>query len=165
MVTKTYKTFARLGYSQLDTAEIATVLNKLLATYSIYQQKLKGFHWNITGQDFFDLHKLFEKMYKRAMHETDEIAERIRLFGQKPASTFTEYLKLSAVAEETTTTTSFEMAKLILEDIRTLLDQMEHGIFAAKEIGDNGTEYMLKGSIYNIEKEHWMLTSWVKQHV
>ena len=100
MVTTAKRTFIKLGYSHLDTAEIVTQLNRLLSGYSVYQQKLRNFHWNITGQEFFELHDLFEEMYKRAINETDEIAERIRLFGQRPASTFDEYLKLSIIKEE-----------------------------------------------------------------
>ena len=66
MITAEKKAFAKLGYSHLDTAQIVTILNKLLASYAVYQQKLKNFHWNIIGQDFFELHELFEKMYSRA---------------------------------------------------------------------------------------------------
>jgi starvation-inducible DNA-binding protein len=165
MVTKTKRTFIKLGYSHMDTAEIVTLLNRLLSGYSVYQQKLKNFHWNITGPDFFELHNLFEEMYKRAINETDEIAERIRLFGQRPASTFEEYLNLSNVKEEIIEPAAFEMAKIILSDIRSLLENMEEGINAAQEINDNGTEYMLKGFTYKMEKEHWILSSWIKQKV
>ena len=165
MVTTAKRTFIKLGYSHLDTAEIVTQLNRLLSGYSVYQQKLRNFHWNITGQEFFELHDLFEEMYKRAINETDEIAERIRLFGQRPASTFDEYLKLSIIKEEYTEPTSFQMAKIILNDIRILLENMEEGINAAQEINDNGSEFMLKGFSYNLEKEHWKLTAWIKQKV
>jgi starvation-inducible DNA-binding protein len=165
MPTKKKKTFAKLGYSPLDTAEIVVHLNRLLSSYSVYQQKLRNFHWNITGQDFFELHNQFEKMYKRSISETDEIAERIRLFGQKPTSSFIEYLTLSDITEETSEPTSFEMAKIVLKDIRNLLENMEECIETAKETNDNGTEFMLKSFIYNMEKEHWMLTAWIKQNV
>ncbi len=165
METKEKRTFVKLGYSNMDTAEIVTLLNRLLSGYSVYQQKLRNFHWNVKGQDFFDLHGLFEQMYKRAINETDEVAERIRLFGQRPDSTFSEYLRGSNIKEEHAEPTSFEMAKIILNDVRTLLEIMEEGINAAQEINDNGTEFMLKGLVYNMEKEHWMLTSWIKQKV
>lgn len=165
MPTKKKKTFAKLGYSPLDTTEIVTQLNRLLSGYSVYQQKLRNFHWNITGQDFFELYNQFEEMYKRAISETNKIAERIRFFGQRPVSTFTEYLKLSDIKEEGTEPTSFEIAKITLEDIRNLLENMKEGVNAAKEIDDNGSEYMLKLFIYNMEKDHWMLTAWIKEKV
>ena len=49
------RTFTKLGYTHMDTAEIVTLLNRLLADYSVYQQKLRNFHWNVSGQDFFEL--------------------------------------------------------------------------------------------------------------
>lgn len=163
MTTTAKRTFIKLGYSHMDTAEIVTLLNRLLSGYSVYQQKLRNFHWNVTGKDFFELHNFFEEMYKRAITETDEIAERIRLFGQKPVSTFTEYLKLSRIKEESAKPGSFEMAKIVLSDIRNLLENMEEIINVAQDINDNGTEHMLQSFIYKMEKEHWMLTAWIKQ--
>jgi starvation-inducible DNA-binding protein len=149
----------------LDTAEIVTQLNRLLSGYSVFQQKLRSYHWNIVGQDFFEMHDLFEAMCKKAKVETDEIAERIRFFGQRPFSTFNEYLNVSDIKEEIAEVTSFQMAKIVLKDIRNLLENMEEGISAAKEVNDNGTEFMLKKIIYNMEKDHWMLTAWIKQKV
>ncbi|HBH47526.1 MAG TPA: DNA starvation/stationary phase protection protein [Bacteroidales bacterium] len=165
MIESRKKTFAKLGYSHMDTAEIVVHLNKILATHSVFQQKLKRFHWNVTGQDFFDLHELFERMYSRAAKEIDATAERIRLFAQKPLASFNDYLKHSEIKEGKDESTAFEMTKIVLEDIRVLLECMEEGIQAAQEVGDNGTEYMLKEQIYYLEKDHWMLTSWVKQLV
>jgi len=40
--------------------QLAASLSKLLAdTYTLYL-KTQGFHWNVTGPRFYDLHKLFE---------------------------------------------------------------------------------------------------------
>ena len=157
------KTFARLGYSHLDTAEMVTLLNRLLSGYTVYQQKLRNFLWNVTGQDFFDIQNLFDKMYRRSVDETDKIARRIRLFGQKPVSTLAEYLELSSIGEEDSQVTSFEMGKIILGDIRTLLEIMEKCVDSAREINDNGTESMVQSIIYSMENEHWMLTEWIRQ--
>jgi starvation-inducible DNA-binding protein len=160
MATSSKKTFAKLGYSHMDTAEIVILLNRLLSSYAVYSQKLKNFYWNIAGQDFFEMHNHFDKMYERAVSETDQIAKRIRLFGQHPYSTFTEYLRESAITEESKKVPSFEMAKIILQDIRILLELMEKVVAAAEEINDNGTKYMQQSFIYEMEKDHWMLTAW-----
>ena len=48
----------------MDTkTEIANELNSLLANYQIYYQNLRGFHWNIQGRNFFELHEKFEELY------------------------------------------------------------------------------------------------------
>lgn len=163
MATK--MTFSKLGYSHLDTAEIVIMLNRILSNYSVYQQKLRGFYWNVIGQDFFEMHSQIGKMFERAVDETDQIAKRIRLFGQNPNSTFTEYLKQTHITEVSKKVTSFEMASMILTDIRILLELMEKGIDAAEQINDNGTKFMLQSFIYQMENEHWMLTAWSKQKI
>src|SRR6266849_1281287 len=63
--------------------QIAASLSKLLAdTYTLYL-KTQGFHWNVTGPRFHDLHKLFEEQYNELADANDEIAERIRALGAK----------------------------------------------------------------------------------
>ena len=158
------KTFAKLGYTKMDTLEIVTLLNRLLANYSVFQQKLRKFYWNITGQDFFNLYGQFHEMYVDSTHKTENIAERIRLFGQNPLSTLGEYLEIATIGEEKASTTSYEMAGIILENIRELIDNMEEGIDATKKNSDNGTEYMLKSFIHDLERDHWKLTAWMKQN-
>lgn len=98
-------------------------------------------------------------MYKRASIETDEIAERIRLFGQWPVCTYTKFLKQSEIREDFKAMTSFEMAKKILDNIRILLQLLEEAVLATQKINDYGTEHMLKSFIYNLEKEHWQITA------
>ena len=48
-------------------------LNTLLADYHIYYQNLRNFHWNILGENFFDLHNKFEELYGDARLKIDEI--------------------------------------------------------------------------------------------
>lgn len=163
--SKTKKTFYELGYSHMDTAEIVTLLNRLLANYSVLTQKVRGFHWNVDGADFFEMHEKFEEVYTFLFKTSDEIAERIRLFDQRPVSSYAEILKLANVKETSGKLTSYEMAKIVLEDIRLILQLKEELTGAAEKINDGGTEYFIKRSTYNIEKYHWMFKSWVKQNV
>ena len=46
--------------------ELVAGLNKLLCDYNIYYQNLRGFHWNIKGKSFFELHVKFEEFYTEA---------------------------------------------------------------------------------------------------
>ena len=91
------KVYTQLGYTKLQTAELANELNKLLANYSVHYQKLRNFHWNVKGPDFFDIHEQFEIQYESAKTAIDEIAERIRVFGLTPLSTLRDYLEHSEI--------------------------------------------------------------------
>ena len=51
-----------LGLSHEKTFDVAGELNVLLANYHIYYQKLRNYHWNVEGENFFDLHDKFEEI-------------------------------------------------------------------------------------------------------
>jgi len=157
------RTYAKLGYSKLEAAELVDALNKLLANYSVHYQKLRNFHWNVKGGDFFDLHEKFEDQYNNAKVAVDDIAERIRVFGQTPFSTMKDYLHHADIQEAGTDLTSLEMVREILKDYQHLLESMYRVIDITIENGDSGTEDMIKGFVKNIEKNHWMLTAFAYQ--
>lgn len=154
---------ARLGYTKLETAGIVDALNKLLANYSVHYQKLRNFHWNVKGGDFFDVHEKFEEQYNSAKVAIDDIAERIRVFGQTPFSTMHEYLENSEIKESSTRLTSLEMVREIIKDYEILLESMFKVIEISIDVGDSGTEDMIKGFVKKTEKNHWMMTAFSHQ--
>ncbi|MEX0986808.1 MAG: DNA starvation/stationary phase protection protein [Bacteroidales bacterium] len=169
METKTkLKTHAKLGFSSMDTAEMVTSMNKLIANYHIFYQKLRNYHWNVTGPDFFDLHDKFEELYTTAVQDIDDIAERIRVFGAVPMSTLKEYLEIAEINETNSRLTAMEMTREVLSDMETLVSFMVDVGDASGSVGDAATMDMMNNMIRTMEKEHWMLTSWMnepkKQH-
>lgn len=153
------RTFKKLGYTKLETAELVEAMNKLLANYSVHYQKLRNFHWNVKGPDFFDVHEQFEDQYNDAKVNIDDIAERIRVFGQTPLSTMREYLDTSDIKESPTDLPAMDMVREILKDYQILLEYMFNVVEIAIENGDSGTEDMIKGFITQVEKNHWMMTA------
>ncbi len=157
------RVFRKLGYSSLQSASIVIHLNKLLANYHVHYQKLRNFHWNVKGGDFFELHEVFENQYNKAKVNIDEVAERIRVFGQTPFSTLREYLEQSTIEEVGTNLTAFQMVKEIQSDYEILLQDMIAVTDAAIDIGDVGTEDLINTFIKNMEKDHWMFNAWLQQ--
>lgn len=153
------RTFKKLGYTKLETAELVDAMNKLLANYSVHYQKLRNFHWNVKGADFFDIHEQFENQYDDAKVAIDDIAERIRVFGQTPYSTMREYLDHSEIKESPTDLPAMDMVKEVLRDYSILLESMFNVVEIAIEHGDSGTEDMIKDFIKKTEKDHWMMTA------
>lgn len=153
------KTFVKLGFSPLETAELVVKLNQLLANYHVHYQKLRNFHWNVKGDDFFDLHEKFEAQYKQTISNIDEIAERIRVFGETPTSTLKEYLDLSQIKEVGTELSASEMVEEVLTDFRILLESMVDVVDSAIDVGDIGTQDLINTFIKDTEKNHWMLTA------
>lgn len=139
---------------------IAKELNLLLADYHLYYQKLRNFHWNITGRDFFILHEKFEEMYNDTQVKIDEIAERILTLRFRPVSNYSEYLEKSSLKESATSLSDVEMIETILKDHRTILKQLRTTLNKAADANDEGTADLLTGYIADIEKTSWMLDAW-----
>lgn len=155
-------THNKLGFSEEETKDVVDALNKLLANYQVHYQKLRNFHWNVVGKDFFELHEQFEQEYEAVKLQIDEIAERIRVFGKKPISTMKGYLETAEIEEAPEDTNSDDMVAEILKDFEVLFSFLMDTIDAAGEIGDSATEDMATGYLKRLEQRHWMLTAWSK---
>lgn len=151
----------KLGWTTGETEEITQALNDLLANYTVHYQKLRNYHWNVKGPDFFDLHEQFEQQYNLALNNIDEIAERIRIFGMTPLSVLKDYLEIAEIKETGTQLTSDLMVRELLSDYRILLSYMYTVVEVASSHGDLGTEEMVKVFINKIEKHHWMLSAFL----
>jgi starvation-inducible DNA-binding protein len=159
-ISKDYK---KLGFTGMDAVQVIQPMNKLLANYQIHYQKLRNFHWNVRGGDFFELHDKFEELYKEAQTNIDEIAERIRVFGQTPLSTYGEYLDTSEIKEVGTDISPRSMVKEVLSDFRILVESMNEVIDSTKESGDSSTHDLINGFLRKVEKHHWMFSAFLDQ--
>ncbi|MCW8980642.1 MAG: DNA starvation/stationary phase protection protein, partial [Altibacter sp.] len=150
-------------YLNLDKTKItktAQELNVLLADYHVYYQKLRNFHWNVVGKNFFDLHVKFEEMYDDAKLKIDEIAERILTLRFQPVSNFSDYLEKSNLKESASTLDDVEMVKTLLKDHGTIIEHMRKVIEKADAAGDEGTIDLIGSYIADLEKTSWMLDAW-----
>ncbi|MDN3205231.1 Dps family protein [Algoriphagus sediminis] len=157
------KAYSKLGFKPMEAVELTDALNNLLANYSVHYQKLRNYHWNVKGPEFFDVHEKFEDQYNDAKVAIDDIAERIRVFNQTPLSTMADYLKKSEIKETGTDLSAMEMVEEILQDYRMILEHLMHVVEMAVEHGDSGTEDLAKGLIKKVEKNHWMMLAFSQQ--
>lgn len=152
---------AYLNLSKEKTAETVDKLNVLLADYHLYYQKLRNFHWNIIGKNFFTLHEKFEELYEDAKIKVDEIAERILTLRHQPVSNYSDYLKMANLKESKSDITDTEMVKILLKDHAAILNQMVKVVEAAEKAEDEGTIDLIGAYIRELEKSSWMLDAWV----
>ena len=149
-----------LGLDSNKTKNTVEELNVLLADYHIYYQKLRNFHWNVIGKNFFDLHEKFEELYDDAKLKVDEIAERILTLRYQPTSNLSDYLQDSNLKESPSDISDSKMIELLLEDHGLLLKQMRKVVEIADAGGDEGTIDLIGAYIRELEKTSWMLDAW-----
>src|SRR3954465_8481636 len=93
---KKTKTIAAAPKSNND---LVDKLNELLSAYQVVYFNTRASHWMIKGENFFELHKLFETAYNDATGKIDAIAERILTLGGKPFLTASEMIEASVIKE------------------------------------------------------------------
>lgn len=137
--------------------EIAASLSRLLAdTYTLYL-KTQGFHWNVVGPRFHDLHTLFEAQYGELAAANDEIAERIRALGVAAPASYGAFARLATVVEQPGTPAAEEMIAELARDHRSLVRSAEIVVTAAEAHADVGSADLATQRIRSHEKAAWML--------
>lgn len=157
------KTYSKLGFNREEASDLAESLNYLLCNYSVVYQKIRNFHWNVVGPDFFDVHEKLEEEYLSAAENIDTVAERVRILGFKPISTLAEYLEKAEVEEVTENLDSDKMMEEVIRDYEILLSFMVDVADLAVENGDLGTESIMRSMIIRTEEKHWMFSAFVKK--
>ncbi len=152
-----------LNLNPEKTEKTVEQLNILLADYHLYYQKLRNFHWNVEGINFFDLHAKFEEMYDDAKLKIDEIAERILTLRHKPVSNLSEYLKMTNISESDNNLNDRKMIDILLSDHGKILNQLRTVSKAADLGEDEGTLDFIGTYIAELEKTSWMLEVWTKK--
>ena len=77
--------------------EMSEKLLIILASLYSLGLKTQNYHWNITGENFYQYHKLLEKLYKDSLNSIDALAEHIRLYKTKIPATLENFAKLSII--------------------------------------------------------------------
>jgi len=95
-----------IGITEDNRKKSAEAIRQLLAgTYTLYL-KTHGYHWNVEGPHFQQLHIQFMEQYTEMWTAADDLAERIRALGYYAPSSYSEMAKISAIGEETETAAS-----------------------------------------------------------
>lgn len=151
----------RIGLDTRKSAQLADLLNDLLANYSTFYQNVRGYHWNIKGDKFFELHLKFEELYNDLFVKIDEVAERVLTLGHAPNHQFSHYLKAAEVEESSQTSDGYHAVSNILESFKVLLTKQRILLDLSAEINDEGTNAQMSDYIREQEKLVWMYSAFL----
>jgi len=146
----------------MTNTKLINKLNVLLSDYQIYYQNLRGFHWNIQGKHFFQLHEKFEELYIDTAAKVDEIAERILTIDGKPLHSFEDYVNNSTISPKKDVHDGEAAVLGIKTDLDELIALQNEIKEIAAESDDNATEDMMIGYNEQQQKTRWMMKAWLK---
>lgn len=148
-----------IGISEDHRKEIADGLSRLLAdTYTLYLT-VHGFHWNVTGPMFQQLHDVFEEQYTELWRATDDIAERIRALGFYAPGSYEQLSHLSSIEGPREVPTARDMVRQALHGYEAVAKTARSILPATQRAGDEATLDLLTQRLRIHEKKAWMLRS------
>ena len=136
-----------IGISEKNLKTGSEILADVLSNEMTLYVKTRKSHWNVTGESFMELHKLFENQYKQLEESIDEVAERIGKLGHKTIGTMHEFLKHSIIKESPGNyPSSKDILKELLTDHETIIIHLRKDIdHCAEKNKDAGTADFLTG--------------------
>lgn len=150
-----------IGLDEAKAADLAGRLNTLLANYSIFYQNTRGYHWNIRGEKFFELHVKFEELYNDLLLKIDEIAERILTLGFSPAHNYSDYHTMASIKESREVADGRRAVENILNSFQTIISIQRELLKISEDANDEGTNALMSDYIRAQEKLVWMYSAFL----
>lgn len=149
----------KIGISEKHLTSSVAVLSAVLADEMVLYIKTRNCHWNVSGESFMELHKLFEAQYQSLEVSVDAVAERIGKLGSPTPGSMKEYLSLTSLKEAPgVKTPSKDMIALLLHDHESLAIELRTSIVeVSTTFNDLGTADFLTGLLEEHETVAWML--------
>ncbi|MEO0066230.1 MAG: hypothetical protein RI983_1556 [Bacteroidota bacterium] len=152
-----------IGLDMQKADKLAVKLNDLLANYSIFYQNTRGYHWNIKGEKFFELHLKFEELYNDLLLKIDEIAERILTLGSTPKHNYADYRVVSKIKESGQLNDGIKAVEDILLSFQKIIILQRELLTISADANDEGTSALMSDYIRSQEKMVWMYSSFLNK--
>ena len=148
-----------IGISDKNLKGSTTILTGVLSDAMVLYSKTRKFHWNVKGESFMELHKLFESQYDQLEKSIDEIAERINKLGSPVIGTLAEFTAHASLKESPGKYPDKNgMLKELLSDHESVIKSLRKWIDECDEkYQDAGTADFLTGLMQEHETIAWTL--------
>ena len=130
-------------------------------TFAMYL-KTHNYHWNVEGEDFFEYHKFFNKLYDELFEAVDVLGEEIRGLNEYAPGSFSRFSELTSIEDATTVPDGVTMAANLLKDNDKVIASLTNAFKLAEAADKVGLSNKLQDRIDIHTKHGWMLRSTTK---
>lgn len=143
--------------------ELQELLGDTFAMYFLAH----GAHWNVTGSDFAEYHKLFGKIYEDVWGSVDDIAENLRKLGSKAPASLAEVVPLADPKLLVGTASQItSVLTILLRDANDLILEQLNEVFAcATMTNQQGIANFIAGRIDQHQLWKWQLSASINEEV
>jgi len=130
---------------------------RLAATIDLFTQ-VKHAHWNVKGQQFFQLHELFDDIAEHVEDFGDLIAERITQLGGVAHGTARQVAKKSSIEEyDLEAVKGMDHVRALSERLAAVANASREAIDKADKLGDKATSDLFTEVVRGADKDLWFL--------
>jgi len=137
--------------------ELINKMKVVLASTFAAGLKAQGYHWNVIGKDFPQLHEFFATVYEDYQGAVDPLAEHIRQLDGFAPQTLTRMAQLSIIMEDE----KIPPAEKMLANLETCNDNLTNLVTEAYEMAEQmkafGLSNYLQDRITAQMKLKWMI--------
>ena len=138
--------------------ELIDSLKDLLASGYVLYHTAHGFHWNMKGEDFYEYHKLFLKIYEDIYESLDPIAENIVKLGSRAPFAMGELSGRSKIKEVGQVP---EEMRALVESFKEMnsqfIDSVKKTFIIANNSNEQGIANFIAERIDQHQKWDWFL--------
>jgi starvation-inducible DNA-binding protein len=147
-----------IGLSEESMHASVKLLSLLLSDEVMLYTKTRNYHWNVSGESFMELHKLFQSQYTELEETIDSVAERVGKMGGKSIGTMKEFLEQTRLKEYPGQYgTQNDMMLDLLNDHETLAVEIRKDVETSAKNKDAGTADFFTGILEQYETTAWVL--------
>lgn len=138
-------------------------INEYLGSCAVMVAKIHNLHWNVEGCNFKIVHLATDDLYEEFFKYYDDLAERIRMQGERPLVKLEEYAKVSFIKELPSKAFSVkEVLEILISDLKVFKNKALDLRTVLDKEGDFVTVNILEDFISSFDKHIWFFESEIK---
>lgn len=144
---------------------VVTFLNLLLADEYVLYTKTRTAHWNMDGENYFELHVFLENQCNLLSDLMDDIAEQIRSLGHYAIGSLKNFISIATMTDDNHNfKNSKQIFDTLLNDHETIIQIICHEIHPlSHQIIDPGTVTFITGIMEQHEKMLRLIRSFLSE--
>jgi starvation-inducible DNA-binding protein len=137
--------------------ELIDKTKECLASTFVMYMKAHGYHWNVIGSDFPQLHDFFADIYGELHGAIDGIAEGIRTIDGFPQGTLARMIQLSDVKEDEKIPPAAKMVTNLIDANDAVMKCVTEAYTMAENENEFALSNFLQDRLTAHAKHGWML--------
>lgn len=142
---------------EMSLEKLQSVLEETFGSNFVSYYRSHVAHVNTTGRNFYQDHKLLQKIYEYFQDNIDTIAEKLRTVRATMPPDLMTVTMLSSIADVPTMGENEDLLRTVLDSLEAMIDQYHELNDAAEEVDYIDISNFAQDQIGQLAKFRWMI--------